>query len=316
MTRSLGFDKPLYILSFDHRSSILSMLGPEDILPAEQIAEIEHMKSRCALAKHVVYDGFQDAVAAGVPKDKAGILVDEHFGADILRHAEANEYSTACPVEKSGQEEFDFEYGEDFAKHVEDMHPTFCKAQVRYYPGINQSSNRLQTARLKRLSDYLRRNSRTLFMLDLLVATDKIQLARLQGDKKAYELEIRPRLMVEAIEELQNAQIEPDVWRIDGFDRRDDCEKVVAAARRNGRDKVSCLIRGGAEDHNKIREWLKTAAAVPGFIGFAEGPAIYWEPLSRWAANKTLHKAAVAEISQLYREFVNVFEKGRYEQVA
>lgn len=108
MTRSLGFDKPPYILSFDHRDSILGMLGPEDMLPSEQIAEIEHLKSRFALAKNVVYDGFQGAVAAGVPKDKTGILVDEHFGADILRHAEANEYSTACPVEKSGQEEFDF----------------------------------------------------------------------------------------------------------------------------------------------------------------------------------------------------------------
>ena len=316
MIRSVGFDKPLYILSFDHRGSISSMLGQEDMLPAEQVAEIEHMKSRLALAKHVVYDGFQAAVAAGIPKDKAGILVDEYFGADILQHAAANGYSTACPVEKNGLEEFDFEYGEDFAKHVEDMHPTFCKAHVRYNPGIKPTSNRLQVTRLKRLSDYLHGNSRSLFMLDLLTATDKTQLARLQGDKKAYELEIRPRLTVEAIEELQNAQIEPDVWRIEGFDRRDDCEKVVAAARRSGRDKVSCLIRGGAEDHDKLLDLLNTAAAIPGFIGFAVGRAIFWEPLSRWAAHQTLHKAAVAEISQLYREFVNIFEKGRYKQVA
>jgi 5-dehydro-2-deoxygluconokinase len=316
MTRSPGFDKPLYIISFDHRGPILSMLGPTDMLPAEQIAEIEQMKSRFVLAKHLVYDGFQCAVAAGVPKHKVGILVDEGFGADILRHAQANEYTTACPVEKSGQEEFDFEYGEDFAKHVEDVGPTFCKAQVRYYSGVNQSSNRLQAARLKRLSDFLRGNSRSLFMLDLVVAADKVQLARAQGDKKVYELEIRPRLIVEAIEELQAAQIEPDVWRIEGFDRRDDCEKVVVAARRNGRDKVSCIIRGGAEDHNKVCEWLKTAATVPGFIGFAVGRAIFWEPLSRWAANKTPPKTAVAEISQLYREFVNVFEKRGRKQVA
>ena len=63
----------------------------------------------------MIYDGFQAAVAGGVPKEKAGILVDEQFGAAILRDAAANGFTTACPAEKSGQDEFDFEYGEEFA---------------------------------------------------------------------------------------------------------------------------------------------------------------------------------------------------------
>ena len=41
---------------------------------------------------------------------------------------------TACPAEKSGQDEFDFEYGEDFARHIEAFDPTFCKVLVRYNP--------------------------------------------------------------------------------------------------------------------------------------------------------------------------------------
>jgi myo-inositol catabolism protein IolC len=115
-----GFDKPLYILPFDHRGSFQKkMFGWDGQLTSQQTAEI-------AAAKRVIYDAFVAAVAAGVPKQKAGILVDDQFGAAILRDATAACYSTSCPAEKSGQDEFDFEYGDDFAQHIEAFHPTFC----------------------------------------------------------------------------------------------------------------------------------------------------------------------------------------------
>ena len=75
---------------------------------------------------------------------------------------------TACPAEKSGQEEFDFEYGEEFARHIEAFSPTFCKVLVRYNPEGDRALNQRQTARLKRLSDYLHGSGR-LFMFELLV---------------------------------------------------------------------------------------------------------------------------------------------------
>src|SRR5262245_31509704 len=146
---AIGFDKPLYILPFDHRGSFQTKLfGWKGALTPEQTAEV-------AAAKQVVYDGFKAAVAGGVPKAKAGILVDEQFGAAILRDAAKHGYTTACPAEKSGQDEFDFEYGEDFAKHIEAMNPTFCKVLVRYNPEGDKALNQRQAARLKRLSDYL-----------------------------------------------------------------------------------------------------------------------------------------------------------------
>ena len=116
-------------------------------------------------------------------------------------------------------------------------------------------------------------------MFELLVPAEKAQLDRLKGDKKAYDLELRPGLMVQAIEQLQDAGVEPDVWKIEGLDRREDCEKIVAAARRGGRDKVGCIILGRGEDDEKVHEWLATAAEVPGFIGFAVGRTDFWEPL-------------------------------------
>jgi myo-inositol catabolism protein IolC len=302
---NIGYDKPLYIQPFDHRGSFQTkMFGWKGTLTQEQTAQI-------AAAKQVIYDGFKAAVAAGVPKEKAGILVDEQFGAAILRDAAANGYTTACPAEKSGQDEFDFEYGENFSKHIEAFDPTFCKVLVRYNPEGDEALNQQQSARLRQLSDYLHAESHRLFMFELLVPAEKAQLDRVKGDKKAYDVELRPGLMARAIEQLQDAGVEADVWKIEGLDRREDCEKMVAAAHRNGRDKVGCIILGRGEDDKKVHEWLTTAATVPGFIGFAVGRTVFWEPLIEWRDKKTTRKEAVAEIARRYRKFVDIFEKAR-----
>jgi myo-inositol catabolism protein IolC len=266
-------------------------------------------RRKIAAAKRVIYDAFLKAIHTGVPKNTAGILVDEQFGATILRDAAAGGYFSACPAEKSGQDEFDFEYGDRFAEHIEAFDPTFCKVLVRYSPEGDRELNRRQVARLKRLSDYLHRaKSRTLFMFELLVPPEKAQLERLHGDRKAYDLEVRPHLMAEAIQALQDAGVEPDVWKIEGLERRADCENVVAAARRQGRNQVGCIILGRGEDDAKVREWLSIAAAVPGFIGFAVGRTSFWDPLVNWLAKKVTQDQAVDEISARYREFVTIFE--------
>lgn len=117
--------------------------------------------------------------------------------------------------------------------------------------------------------------------------------------------------MVEAITELQDAQVEPDVWKIEGLDRREDCKKVVAAARCRGRDNVSCIILGRGENNQKVLEWLSTAATVDGFIGFAVGRTSFWNPLINVRDKKITRDAAVEQIGALYREFVDTFEKAR-----
>jgi 5-dehydro-2-deoxygluconokinase len=303
--KTLGFNQPLYVLPFDHRGSFeTKMFGWHGDLTPEQTAEI-------AAAKRVIYDGFLSAIDAGVPKEKAAILVDEQFGAAILRDASAAGFMTACPAEKSGQEEFDFEYGEDFASHIEAMHPTFTKVLVRYNPGGDPAMNREQAARLKRLSDYLRSKNDRRFMFELLVPAEKAQLDELKGDKKAYDLELRPKLMVKAIEALQDAGVEPDLWKVEGLDRREDCEKIVAVAHRGGRDQVGCIILGRGENDERVHEWLAVAASVKGFIGFAVGRTDFWEPLVGFRAKKITREAAVAEIARRYREFVGVFENAR-----
>jgi 5-dehydro-2-deoxygluconokinase len=301
----VGYDHPLYVLPFDHRGTFQkNMFGWSGDLTAAQTAEI-------AATKAVIYDAFRAAVAAGVPGDKAGILVDEQFGAAILRDAAREGYVTACPAEKSGQDEFDFEYGEDFARHVEAFRPTFCKVLVRYNPEGDPALNRRQGERLRRLSDYLHRAGRSKFMFELLVPATPAQLARAKGDKKVYDRALRPSLMAQAIRQLQDAGVEPDVWKIEGLEGRALCEGIVAEVRRGGRDRVGCIILGRGEDDAKVRDWLTTAAGVPGFIGFAVGRTTFWDPLTDWRAGKTTRAAAVTEIARRYREWVVIFEDAR-----
>jgi myo-inositol catabolism protein IolC len=299
---TIGYDRPLYILPFDHRGSFQTKLfGWTGTLTADQTAQI-------AASKQVIYDAFKAALRAEVPDYRAGILVDEQFGAAILRDAWTHGYTTACPAEKSGQVEFDFEYGEDFASHIDAFRPSFCKVLVRYNAEGDPALNSRQAARLKRLSEYLHAKSQSRFMFELLVPPEKEQLARLNGDKHAYDLELRPGLMFAAIEQLQDAGVEPDIWKIEGLDRRRDCERIVAAARRNGREEVGCIVLGRGEDDRKVHEWLATASGVPGFIGFAVGRTSFWDALVDWRAKKITREDAVNRIAHRYRAFVEAFE--------
>ena len=305
-----GFTDPLYILPFDHRGSFeTKMIGWHEPLTEAQTAEI-------AAAKQVIYEGFQKAIADGVPKEKGGILVDEQFGAAILHDAAEKGFHFAMSAEKSGQEEFDFQYGSEFGKHIEAFSPTFSKVLVRYNPDGYAELNRVQAARLKTLSDYLQQKQKTLFMFELLVPAERQQLEKVNGDKKRYDLELRPRLMIRAIEELQDAGVEPDVWKIEGLDRREDCEAIVKTVRKGGRDNVGCIILGRGEDDGKVREWLTTAASVPGFIGFAVGRTDFWDPLVNWRSGKSTREEAIAEMAKRYKEFADLFTAAQEKKEA
>ena len=153
-------------------------------------------------------------------------------------------------------------------------------------------------------------------MFELLVPAEKAQLEKLGGDKAAYDRELRPRLMVETIAELQSSGVEPDIWKIEGLDRREDCARIVATARAGGREHVGCIILGRGEDDRRVRQWLTTAAAVPGFIGFAVGRTVFWDPLVAWRAGRTTRDAAVAEIARRYGELVRVFDSAAQVRAA
>lgn len=301
---SIGYDRPLYILPFDHRASFATSLfrfsGP---LSEAQAATI-------AASKQVIYDAFRLALQQGVPHDAAGILVDEQYGAAILRDARAHGYITCAPAETSGQPEFQFEYRDMWQQHIASADPTFVKVLVRYNPEGDAEMNRRQATRLHELSDYVHQVAKRL-MFELLVPMTPDQGKRVKGEQRRYDQEMRPSLMIGAIEALQTAGVEPDIWKVEGLANTADCAAITAVAQRAGREHVGCIVLGRGADHDGIVAWLRTAAAVPGFIGFAVGRTSFWDALVALRDGKISREAAAQQIAGRYLEWVRIFQEAR-----
>jgi myo-inositol catabolism protein IolC len=296
----LGFDGSLYILAFDHRGSFQKkMLGIAGTPSPEEAARI-------ADAKRVIFEGFQQAIEDGAPRDAAGLLVDEQFGAEIARTAKQEGLVFAMPVEKSGQDEFDFQYGDQFGRHIEEFDPTFTKVLVRYNPEGDREMNTRQLGRLSILSNWLHERGRT-FLFELLVPAEPSQLEQVGGDEDRYDKEVRPGLMVQTIRDIQGAGIEPDIWKIEGIDQRQDCERIAETVRRDGRDRVACVVLGRGANEDAVVHWLQQAAGVPGYVGFAIGRTIWWNPLKAYLSGESDRAAAAKTISENYRRMIDVY---------
>ena len=300
---ALGYEGELYILAFDHRGSfqkkMLGIAGSPTPEEADRISD----------AKSVIFEGFLRALEEGAPREAAGMLVDEQFGADLARRGKKEGVLLAMPVEKSGQDEFDFEYGEDFGAHIEEFDPSFSKVLVRYNPEGDREMNTRQATRLRRLSDWLHERERK-FLFELLVAAEPSQLEVVGGDEDRYDKEVRPGLMLQAIRDLHGFGIEPDIWKIEGLDRREDCRAVAELVRSDGRDGVACVVLGRGADDAAVEHWLRQGAGVPGYIGFAIGRTIWWDPLKAYLNDETSREEAAATISANYRRMIDVYRGG------
>ena len=213
------------------------------------------------------------------------------------------------PVEKSGQNEFDFEYGDDFGAHIEKFDPDFSKVLVRYNPEGDAAMNERQLERLKRLADWLHERDRK-FLFELLVPATEGQLASVDGDSDRYDAELRPQLMRRAIEEIQDFGIEVDIWKIEGVDRREDDEMLAEQTRSGeGREGVACVVLGRGASTEKVEEWLRAAAPVEGFVGFAIGRSIWWDALKGYLGKDLEREAAAEQIAKNYLHFIKVYER-------
>jgi 5-dehydro-2-deoxygluconokinase len=213
------------------------------------------------------------------------------------------------PVEKSGQEEFDFEYGEDYAKHIEEFDPTFAKVLVRYNPAGDAVANQRQLKRLKKLSDYLLQTKKP-FLFELIVPPTPTQLAESGGSKENFDQAIRPKLMVESIKAIQTAGIEPAIWKLEGVDKPEDAKAIVTQVQSHGR-KAGVITLGRGESKEHVQKWLAVGAKIPGIIGFAVGRTIFWQPLVEHRAGQINRNAAVEKIAQNYADFSELWLKER-----
>lgn len=300
----VGYTQELLVLPFDHRASFQEKLfGIKGTPTADETRLV-------ASYKMIIYDGFEKAVASGLPKEKMGILVDEQFGTDVIAKAKKHGFTVSVCAEKSGQDEFDFEHA-DYQTHIKQVAPHLVKVLVRYNPEGDKALNERQAAKLADLGRFLHQTGVSKYMFELLVPATDAQLERCKGDKKVYDVELRPGLMVRAIRELQAMGVEADVWKLEGLDRRADFEAVCAAAREGGRTDVGCIVLGRGESAEKVRDWLKVGADVAGVIGFAVGRTVFWEPLKAFKENKISRDEAVKRIADTYTSFCKLWLDAR-----
>ena len=298
---NLGYDDLLYILAFDHRGSFSKRFGIEGDPTPEQT-------QRLADGKHLIFEGIEVALDRGADPTVTGALVDEQFGgpSKVPEEVKAKGIKLAMPVEKSGQNEFDFEYGEDFGAHIERFDPDFSKVLVRFNPDGDAEMNKRQAERLRRLGEWLHEHDRK-FLFELLVPAEDEQLASVGGEADRYEAELRPELMRRAISELQGAGVEADIWKIEGVDERADSELIAAQCRAGGRNGVVCVVLGRGADNDKVDHWLRQAAPVEGYVGFAIGRSIWGDPLSGYIDGSLSRQDAAARVADNYRRFIDVY---------
>lgn len=296
---NVGYDKKLCILPFDHRSYFTNLLGFDETLTDEQKKELSSYKK-------LIYDGYEKSLSMGVDKNISAILVDDVFGYDILIDAKAKGYTTLQSTEVSGIDHLEFEHGDEWQSWIEKAQPTFTKALVRYNVDGDTDLNQKTLENLKKLSDYSHAHGYK-FLIEPLVPATSVQLEQLGNDKSRYDHELRPDLTVQMIIEMQNAGIEPDVWKIEGMYTEADYQKCVTVAQQNGRNNVGIVSLGRNETDEVVELWLRTGAKVSGVIGFAVGRTIFLNALMKYREGSYTSDQASTEIAERFMHFYTVF---------
>jgi myo-inositol catabolism protein IolC len=292
----------LLILAFDHRRSVerdlYSMTAPNP-----QIA------ARIAADKLLVYQALLDA-APQLPRGvQAGILIDEEYGASVAELASKTEgaISLAMPIEASGQDWLEFAYGTDWRRHADFFATDHAKVLVRDNPGFTAHRREAQARRLAEISEWAKESGRSL-LIELLVPPTTAEESRAERLSDNYDDDKRPADAIAVIEYLQAHGVEPTVWKLEGLNRHDDAVALASTVCRGGRD-ARCIVLGRHATEQNIDRWIRVAAPVPGWTGFAIGRTIWWDPLHahlhrRATTNETRHRIrdAYLDFAQYYVE--------------
>ena len=289
-------ENPLLILAMDHRESFgRTLFGVKDDHPDAG------QRAGMTAAKRLIYAGLARA-RAQLPCGRAGVLVDERYGQPVIDAARADGVVLAMPVEHSGREWFELEWGRGWLEHVSSNRPDFAKVLVRDNPAFPQERRDRQLRALREVSDALN-GLRTPLLYELLVPATGAQLTSAGGTKDAYDRDLRPALVIQVIADNQAAGVEPAIWKIEGLENADAARAVMAQARAGGRAHVDAIVLGRDAPAERLDHWLAVAAPVDGFVGFAIGRSIWEEPIAGHNRGSAGEEEAVAEIARRYLGF-------------
>jgi myo-inositol catabolism protein IolC len=289
-------EDPLLILAMDHRASFgRSLFGVSDDRPdAAQLAAIE-------AAKRLIYAGLARALAQ-LPGGRAGVLVDERYGLGVAAAARRDGVVLAVPVERSGRDWFELEWGGDWLEHVTASRPDFAKVLVRDNPAFPPDRRERQLRELSEVSRALRELGVPLLYELLVPATDG-QLAAVGGAAGIYDRDVRPGLVIQVIADNQAAGVEPAIWKVEGLETAGAARSVVTQIRAAGRDDVLAIVLGRDDPADRLEHWLAVAGPVDGFAGFAIGRSIWEDPIAGQGNGTVSEEEAIAQIAERYLDF-------------
>lgn len=298
-------DRALLILADDHRDSLEKELYKLTAPPTGPQA------ARIRADKMLVYEALLDASRRLPDHAQAGILVDEEYGADVAALAVKSDgrINLAMPIEASGKTWFEFAYGDDWRTHAGYFATNHAKVLIRDNPGLSVPDRLQQAERLKVVSSWSAETRHHLIIELLVPATDE-DLKSVGGDKKRYDDELRPKLTLEVIEYLQDHGADPAIWKVEGMDTSEDAAAVADVAKRGGRT-ADCIVLGRHASKQDLDRWLEVAAPLPGYVGFAIGRSIWWDPLTDHLAGTIGADVAQQRIADNYLYFANDYLKAR-----
>jgi myo-inositol catabolism protein IolC len=264
--------------------------------------------------KRLIFDAFLLALETAEDANGLALLTDEEYGAPILTEAREHDLTFAVTIEASGRAELEFEYGDRFGEHIERFEPSYGKVLVRHNVEGAPSANARQTDRLAALSEWLHGRP-TQLLLEVVVPATADQLASVDGDRGRYDRELKPALMLAAIEHFQRAGIEPDVWKLEGLDKTDQTQAIATAACAGGREHVGCIVLGAGEDDAAVTRWLQAAAPVEGYRGFAVGRTIWAPQLQSYLRGERTASAVAEDIAASFLRLVALYRNAAVRAV-
>jgi myo-inositol catabolism protein IolC len=300
----------LFLLAMDHRDSLLRDLYKIAGKPTdEQIRLVSH-------GKKLVFNGLMAAIAGGLDAAAVGILVDELYGAQVARSAKEAHLDLAMPIERSGEKIFALQYGDvdgsDWLEHLSDFEPDQVKVLVRANPSDSPSDLKTQFDRLALVSSALKESGRV-FLIELLVPASHEQLASVNGNALRYDTELRPELTRQLIGAMQEANIEPLYWKVEGLETAVAAAAIVKTARQGGRGEVQLIVLGRDAPRDRLDHWLRVAAPIEGFIGFAIGRSVWEQPLAEQLAGNLSEHEMIVNVAANFAHFVDVFTRAQGE---
>jgi myo-inositol catabolism protein IolC len=298
-------DRVLLILAVDHRASLERDLYGLTAPPSPAQA------TRISVDKLLVYQALLDAVAQLPAGIQPGVLIDEHYGASVAELAShsSGAVSLCMPIEASGNDWFEFAYGQDWQRHAEFFAADHAKVLVRDNPGLDPALREQQAERLAAVSAWAAAVGRSL-IVELLVPATSADKDVTEGGADRYDDELRPGYTLKVMEYLQDHGVDPAIWKVEGLDRHDDAVAVAATAQRGGRQ-ARCIVLGRHAPHDELDHWLQVAAPVTGWIGFAIGRSIWQDPLHARLHHRATSGDARRHITSAYLDYARYYLAAR-----